>query len=78
MDIAETVSIKSASRLPSTKEGLVSQSPTLDDHSVDAKGFQIMANVIWAEIGHAIMNELGGIVFSAGRPDDFRKVCFQK
>lgn len=77
MDIAEKVSVKSASRLPSTKE-TVSQSPILDDLSVDANGFEIMANVIWAAIGHAIMDELGGIVFSAGRPDDFRRVCFQK
>ncbi|EDR11848.1 uncharacterized protein LACBIDRAFT_247029 [Laccaria bicolor S238N-H82] len=35
--------------------------------------FQIMANVIWPELAHAIMDEIGGTVFAAGRPDDFRK-----
>ncbi|KIK01394.1 hypothetical protein K443DRAFT_98669 [Laccaria amethystina LaAM-08-1] len=35
--------------------------------------FQIMANVIWQELAHAIMDEIGGTVFAAGRPDDFRK-----
>lgn len=35
--------------------------------------FQIMANVAWAEFGKAIMDELGGVVFAAGRPDEFRK-----
>jgi len=32
-----------------------------------------MANVIWAEISHAIMDELGSVVFAAGKPDEFRK-----
>ncbi|THH26420.1 hypothetical protein EUX98_g7769 [Antrodiella citrinella] len=35
--------------------------------------FEIMANVVWAEIGRAIMDELGNVVFAAGKPDDFRK-----
>ncbi|KAF9012367.1 oligomeric golgi complex component, COG2-domain-containing protein [Cyathus striatus] len=37
------------------------------------KRFQIMANVVWEEIGHAIMEEIGTVVFAAGRPDQFRK-----
>ncbi|KII92438.1 hypothetical protein PLICRDRAFT_172529 [Plicaturopsis crispa FD-325 SS-3] len=36
-------------------------------------GFEVMANVVWAECGRAIMDELGGVVFAAGRPDEFRK-----
>ncbi|EPQ57242.1 hypothetical protein GLOTRDRAFT_137615 [Gloeophyllum trabeum ATCC 11539] len=36
-------------------------------------GFEMMANVVWAEIARAIMDELGSVVFSAGRPDEFRK-----
>ncbi|KAI0084912.1 COG complex component [Irpex rosettiformis] len=36
-------------------------------------GFDIMANVVWAEIGKAIMDELGSVVFAAGNPDEFRK-----
>jgi hypothetical protein len=77
MDIAERVSVKSTSRLSAAKEGHVSRSPILDDIPVEGQGFEIMANVIWGEIGHAIMNELGGIVFSVGRPDDFRTVRFR-
>lgn len=41
---------------------------------VDGEGFEIMANVVWAEFGRAIIDELGNIVFAAGRPDEFRKV----
>ena len=77
MDIAERVSVKSTSRLSPAKEGHVSGSPMLADIPVKGQGFEIMANVIWGEIGHAIMNELGGIVFSVGRPDDFRTVRFR-
>lgn len=38
------------------------------------EGFEIMANVVWAEFGRAIMDEMGATVFAAGRPDEFRKV----
>jgi hypothetical protein len=38
------------------------------------EAFEIMANVVWAEFGRAIIDELGNIVFAAGRPDEFRKV----
>ncbi|KAJ3010481.1 hypothetical protein NUW54_g2466 [Trametes sanguinea] len=32
-----------------------------------------MANVVWSEIGRALMDELGSVIFAAGKPDDFRK-----
>ncbi|TFY83578.1 hypothetical protein EWM64_g449 [Hericium alpestre] len=35
--------------------------------------FEIMSNVIWAEIGRAIMDELGSVIFAAGKPDEFRR-----
>lgn len=38
------------------------------------EGFEILANAVWAEFGRAIMDEMGGAVFAAGRPDEFRKV----
>ncbi|PCH36075.1 COG complex component [Wolfiporia cocos MD-104 SS10] len=60
MEAAERVCVKSGSRTQQGDAG--------SEH-----GFEIMANVVWAEIGRAIMDELGGIVFAAGRPDDFRK-----
>jgi hypothetical protein len=73
MDVAEKVSIKSLPRLRSDKEASISQS-LAQAVTIDGNGFEIMANVIWEEIGRAIMDELGGIVFSAGRPNEFRKV----
>ncbi|KAI9507427.1 COG complex component [Russula earlei] len=39
----------------------------------DAKGFEVLANVIWAEIARALMDELGSALFATGRPDEFRK-----
>ena len=38
-----------------------------------SEGFEIMANVVLAEIAWAILEELGSVVFAAGRPDDFRQ-----
>ncbi|KAG5648483.1 hypothetical protein DXG03_003094 [Asterophora parasitica] len=72
MDIAEKVSVKSLSHSRSEKGILVSMSAR--EHPTDGKGFEIMANVIWEELGRAIIDELGGIVFASGRPNDFRKV----
>jgi hypothetical protein len=40
------------------------------------EGFEIMANVVWAEFGRAIMDEMGSIVFAAGSPGEFRKVTW--
>jgi conserved oligomeric Golgi complex subunit 2 len=37
-------------------------------------GFEILANVVWAEIARALMDELGSTLFAAGRPDEFRRV----
>lgn len=42
----------------------------------DGDGFDVMANVIWAEIGRALMQELGSTLFAAGRPDEFQRVRF--
>ncbi|KAF7304559.1 Conserved oligomeric Golgi complex subunit 2-like [Mycena chlorophos] len=39
----------------------------------DEDGFQIMGNVVWEELGRSIMDELGLVVFAAGRPNEFRK-----
>ena len=62
MEIAEAVCAKSGSRHSKKRDG-------------EEPGFELMANVVWAEIGRALMDELGSVIFAAGRPDDFRKVC---
>ncbi|OBZ70879.1 Conserved oligomeric Golgi complex subunit 2 [Grifola frondosa] len=57
MEIAEGVCVQSGERSAGREEC----------------GFEIMANVVWAEVGRAIMDELGSVVFAAGKPDEFRK-----
>ncbi|KAA1473910.1 COG complex component [Dentipellis sp. KUC8613] len=69
MEVAEKVSIKAIGPKPS-------EAPSAKAESANPRygsTFEIMANVVWAEIGRAIMDELGAVVFAAGKPDDFRK-----
>ncbi|OCH93776.1 COG complex component [Obba rivulosa] len=70
MEVAETVCVKSGLR--SAKDSQ-SGNPAGSAKPKEEPGFEIMANVIWAEIGRAIMDELGSVVFAAGKPDEFRK-----
>lgn len=77
MEMAEKVGVKPGTGTPRLAPG---KTPLLGVPVATAKteqgaGFDIMANVVWAEIAKAIMDELGNIVFAAGKPDDFRKVC---
>ncbi|KAI0316446.1 COG complex component [Amylostereum chailletii] len=65
MDVAEKISVKSNTKPP--VNGL------LNTASNKADVFDIMANVVWAEVGRAIMDELGSVVFAAGKPNEFRK-----
>ncbi|KAH9929602.1 COG complex component [Epithele typhae] len=60
MEIAEAVCVKSGSRSDSQRDG-------------EEPGFDIMANVVWSEIGRSLMDELGSVIFAAGKPDEFRK-----
>lgn len=72
MEIAESVCVKSGSR--SSKALAPSNGIASGQSDIEGPGFEIMANVVWAEIARAIMDELGSIVFAAGKPDEFRKV----
>lgn len=70
MSLAEKVSVKpyndkAADTLPEANGG-----------SEERRGFQIMSHVVWDEFGRSIMNEIGGVVFAAGNPKEFRKVCY--
>ncbi|KIY46789.1 COG complex component [Fistulina hepatica ATCC 64428] len=67
MDIAEKVSAKSMSA-----HNVRHASQLTLSFETPAFGFEILANVIWAELGSAIMEELGTVVFAAGQPDEFR------
>lgn len=68
---AEAICVKSGSRKPRI---LPFHGPSNTQGQEPRKGFDIIANVVWAEIGQAIMDELGSVVFAAGKTDEFRKV----
>ncbi|KAH0827904.1 oligomeric golgi complex component, COG2-domain-containing protein [Lanmaoa asiatica] len=75
MQIAEQVSVKSnPARMDPTSAAALPSSIEAATHISDR--FDIMANVIWSEIGQAIMDELGLVVFAAGKPDEFLKVVY--
>lgn len=61
-------------RIVDIAERIGSRTGQEEDGAVDAKGFEILANVVWAEIARALMDELGSALFATGRPDEFRKV----
>lgn len=75
MEITERVSLKAGST--KSQSGISLGNYDLGDaQQVSADGFEIMTNVVWAEIGRAIMDELGTVVFAPGNPNEFRKVRF--
>ena len=51
----------------------VPEEPSTPDNEMDddKKGFQILTNVVWSEISRAIVDEIGSVIFAAGRPNDF-------
>jgi hypothetical protein len=61
-------------RIVDIAERIGSRAGQEEDGAVDAKGFEVLANVVWAEIARALMDELGTALFATGRPDEFRKV----
>lgn len=40
-------------------------------------GFEVLSNVVWNEIANRLTNELGHVIFSAGRTDTFHRVGLQ-
>ena len=75
MDLAEKVMFKPSSSTSQPANALVEPSTSNSEMDDNKKGFQILTNVIWSEISKAIVDQIGGAVFAAGRPNDFRKVC---
>lgn len=71
MNIAEKVEVKQTSE-PQKERNKFSIGN--NDVNIVSAHFEIMANVVWDEFGRSIMDELGGVVFSVGRPNEFRKV----
>ncbi|CCA68650.1 related to ERG8-phosphomevalonate kinase [Serendipita indica DSM 11827] len=50
----------------------IAPSQSLADIQLDSKTFDILGNVVWAEIGRALMEELGAVIFAAGKPLEFK------
>lgn len=71
METAEIICLKSGSRRKKPELQL-----NLPSKQERGDGFEVMANVVWAEVGRAIMDELGSVVFSAGKTDEFRSVSY--
>ncbi|KAG2146390.1 oligomeric golgi complex component, COG2-domain-containing protein [Suillus bovinus] len=72
MEIAERVSLKAGST--KSQSGIALGDYDLGDaQQVSADSFEIMTNVVWVEIGRAIMDELGTVIFAPGNPNEFRK-----
>ncbi|EIW83330.1 COG complex component [Coniophora puteana RWD-64-598 SS2] len=77
METADRVSLKStaASKLKD-KNGAAAMAAVFASPKKErgyVEGFEIMSNVVWAEVGQKVMDELGNVVFAAGNPDEFRK-----
>lgn len=72
MEAADRVGIKGSRR--STELSILSMDAVDESDGLSNEGFDIMSNVIWAEVSRAIMDDLGSLVFASGKPDEFRKV----
>ena len=77
MEVADKACVRSSGNKNGQNGLLKTDRDTAEEKAKEkSKGerFEIMANVLWAEVGKAIMDELGSTVFGAGKPDEFRKV----
>jgi conserved oligomeric Golgi complex subunit 2 len=65
---------KPNSALPATPplNGIRGNHPDAND--LNKATFNIMGNAIWAEIGRALMEELGATIFAAGKPTELKNV----
>lgn len=78
MEAAERVSVKRPQLLgTSLYKGPKPTVTAVSSEETEARvgsGFDIFADVVWDSIARAIMDDLGSVVFAAGKPDEFRKV----
>lgn len=75
MDVTAKIGARHGKKpVPEAVEDNMLDGPDEGAHLAASSHFEIMANIIWAEIGQALMEELGAVIFSAGRPTEFKKV----
>jgi len=74
IDLAERAnSLRSYKRYKGRITGGATESDAQKTHP-SRESFDIVGGVIWAEIGTSLMENLGSMLFAAGRPDEFQKV----
>lgn len=73
MEIADRVGVK-RSHVDHSMQPEANVLKMSNDDAPGEHGFNILANVVWAEMSRAILDDLGSIVFAVGKPEDFRKV----
>ncbi|KAI5119864.1 hypothetical protein M0805_000698 [Coniferiporia weirii] len=69
MEAADRISLKN----PQRAAGSSSLSVNITGDGIANDYFDILSNVVWVEVSRAIMDDLGSLVFAAGRPDEFHK-----
>jgi conserved oligomeric Golgi complex subunit 2 len=83
MQLAERINVKSVSTVAQaqglTIAGRSTPIPSVGKSSAAAprtegQRFDIMSNVVWEEFARSIIDDIGTVVFAAGKPDDFKKV----
>jgi conserved oligomeric Golgi complex subunit 2 len=84
MQLAERINVKSVSTVAQaqglTITGRSTPIPPVGGKSsapaprTEGQRFDIMSNVVWEEFARSIIDDIGTVVFAAGKPDDFKKV----
>lgn len=78
MDAAEQIGVKRPAVTTGDRalaNGHAGDSLTIGNAGKSGDGYDILANVVWAEVSRGIMDDLGSTVFAVGRPEEFRRVC---
>lgn len=71
LEVAESSAHRS--RQPALTRHTITARPL--DSSESSRKYYILSNVVWDEMGKRLGSELGTVIFAAGRPDIFHRVC---
>jgi len=70
MSLADKIALATHTESRTTKRDEIIMEVSVEE----SRGFQIMSNVVWDELGKSLMDEIGVVVFAAGNPKEFRQV----
>lgn len=78
IELSEKVNKKHQDQDAKSRLLAVKRPEVVEDEDDDAtrlqERFEFVGRVLWPDIGRALMDELGTMLFAAGRPDEFQKV----